>query len=439
MKSRALAASQRPVRRSLWIVGSGLLLAAATVIGITARPSQAEDLAVTNIVEEYQRQLDAGTAKLAYAESGHGYLPDLLRVLHIPRASQLLVFSASSLQFDRINQKTPRALYYQDDVSVGSVQDGRLIEIMTADKDSGLAFYTLDVTKADKPRFIRRTTECITCHGYASHWAPGMMVANFDTGPNGQLLYLDPSHPFRLTDDRTPFEDRYGGWYVTGNTGTMQHRGNVTLDPANPFQVPAGGLNVASVSDRIDTARYLEPGSDIVSLLTLEHQTGFVNLVTRINAQYHGLDNRDLVPRLQATKQDIDASIDELVAYMTFVDEVPLPSPVKGSSSFTETFEGEGPHDAQGRSLRQLDLTTHVFRYPLTYMIYSHAFDNLNALAKERVLRRLYFVLRDADTSAPFTDISARGGAAAINILAATKADLPDFWKAVPERPTQKS
>ncbi len=438
MKSRVFAASQPPVRRSLWIVGSGLLLAAAILTGITAHASQADDLTVTNIVEEYQRQLDAGTAKLAYADSGQGYLPDLLRAFHIPRGSQLLVFSASSLQFDRINQKTPRALYYQDNVSVGSVQGGRLIEILTADKESGVAFYTLDVAKADKPKFIRRTNECITCHGYTSHWAPGMMVANFSTGLNGQPLYLDPSHPFWLTDDRTPFEDRYGGWYVTGNTGTMQHRGNVTLDLANPSEVPVGGLNIANLSDRIDTARYLEPGSDIVSLLTLEHQAGFVNLITRINSQYRGLDNPELAPALQATKQDIDTSIEELVAYMTFVDEVPLPSPVKGSSSFAEVFAGQGPHDVQGRSLRHFDLTTHVFRYPLSYMIHSQAFENLTPRAKERVLRRLYAVLSGADKAGRYADVSVRGGLAAINILSATKAGLPDFWKPIAERPTQQ-
>ena len=60
-------------------------------------------------------------------------------------------------------------------------------------------------------------------------------------------------------------------------------------------------------------------------------------------------------------------------------------------------------------------------------------------LTKQRVLRRLNGVLRGGDKNSPFTDLSARGGAAAINIFAATKADLPDFWKAVPECPPQKS
>ena len=415
------------IGKGFWLAGGSLLLASAALLGTAVFPSRADDVTDSNIVEQYQRQIDAGTAKLAYSGDQHSYLPDLLRAFHISRDSQLLIFSASSLQFDRINQKTPRAIYFQDNVSVGTVQNGRVLEIIAADKDSGIAFYTLDVTRTDKPHFVRQTGQCIICHGFTSRWAPGMMVADSDTGPNGKLLNLDPARPFNLTDGRTPFENRYGGWYVTGMTGAMPHRGNVTMDPAYPFQVPAGGHNVTSLADRIDTARYLEPGSDIVSLLTLEHQTGFVNLVTRINAQYRGLNNKTLAPGLRATAQDIDTAIDELVAYMTFVGEVPLPSPVKGSSAFDKTFAKEGPLDSQGRSLRQFDLTTHVFRYPLSYMIYSQFFDELNPLTKTRVLRRLYAVLNGAG-------IAEHGGLAAINILAATKTGLPDFWKPVPER-----
>ena len=407
------------------------------LIVISAFPSRAEDLAATNIVEEFQRKLDAGTAKLKFSDDGHGYLPDLLRAFHIPRDSQLLVFSASSLQFDRINQKTPRALYFQNDVAVGSVLDGRLIEIITTDKNSDIAFYTLDVAKVDQPKFVRRSSECIICHGFASRWAPGMMVANMDTGVNGQLLNLTPTHVFRLTDDRTPFDERYGGWYVTGNTGMMQHRGNVTLDPADPVTLPSDGLNVASVADRIEATRYLERGSDIVSLLTLEHQAGFVNIVTRINAQYRGLKNISVVPALRSTQEDIDASIDELVRYLVFADEVVLPSPVEGSSTFSQTFVQLGPHDAQGRSLRDFDLKTRVFRYPLSYMVYSQSFDDLNPTAKELVWRRLYDILCGADRSANAPHIDRAAGAAAIAILAATKSGLPDYWKPTKQnRPT---
>jgi len=192
------------VKRWALGLGTGVLTAAAIVLAMASLPSRAEDISASNIVEHYQKLLDQGAAKLRYAEGKHGYLPDLLRAFRIPRESQLLVFSASSLQFDKINQKTPRALYYQDDISVGAVQGGNLIEIVVTDKNSGVAFYTLDAAKSDKPRFVRRTTECVTCHGFASGWAPGLMVASYATGPGGQLLNLDPYNLFHLTDDRTP-------------------------------------------------------------------------------------------------------------------------------------------------------------------------------------------------------------------------------------------
>ena len=426
---KLFATSAQPGHRSARMsrtLAAGMVLAVAALLGATAMASRADDEAAANVVEIYQRQLDAGTANLAFANDGHGYLGDLLRAFHISRNSQLLVFSASSLQFDHITQKWPRALYYQDNIAVGSVHDGRYIEIIATDRNTGVAFYTLDVAKTDKPHFVRRTSECVVCHGFASRWAPGLMVANSDTGPDGLLFNVDSTHVFHLTDDRTPFEDRYGGWYVTGNTGTMKHRGNVTLDPDNMIDLPPGGLNVASLADRIDTTRYLEPGSDIVSLLTLEHQAGFVNLVTAIDAQYRELKNAAVVPALRTTKQDVDATIAELVDYMTFAHAVALPSPVKGSSGFAQSFASQGPRDTKGRSLRQFDLVTRLFRYPLSYMIFSQSFDALNPLAKDRVLRRLYDVL-----SGP--GMAARGGPAAINILASTKSGLPDFWKAVPE------
>ncbi|MCP5411420.1 MAG: hypothetical protein H6924_04690 [Alphaproteobacteria bacterium] len=420
--------------RSICLTAGAVLFSALLLVSVSGFASLAADAQNENLVEQLQNRLNSGTEALAYDGTGHGYLPAVLDAFHIPVDSQLLVFSASSLQFDRINQKEPRALYYQDNIAVGAVQGGRFLEIIALDRQSGVAFYTLDVQKSAKPQFVRRSSECLGCHGFASKWAAGMMVASYDTGPGGQVLNLDPNHLFYLTDDRTPFEARYGGWYVTGKTGAMQHRGNVTFDPVRSWEVPPGGLNIASLADRIDIKNYLEPGSDVVSLLTLEHQAGFVNLVTRINAQYASFDKGIASARVPATAVDIDESIESLVSYMTFVDEVPLPSPVQGTSSFAETFSRLMPADSQGRNLRQFDLRTRLFRYPLSYMVYSQAFDNLEPRAKGRVLRRLYDVLRGADRSGPFAKLAERDGAAAIAILAATKSGLPDFWKPVDER-----
>lgn len=398
---------------------------------MVAAPSVADDATASNAVEALQRRLDSGALKLAWSDDGKSYVPDLLKALRIPSDSQLLVFSASSLQYDRINPETPRAIYYQDDIALGMVQNGRAIELIVSDRNSGVAFYTMNVVQAEKPRFERQTSVCIACHGYTSRWAPGLMVGNLDTGPNGQVLNSDPARLFRLTDDRSPYDQRYGGWYITGSTGAMKHRGNVVISPDDPMTLPPGGQNILSLADRINLQHYLSPGSDIVSMLTFEHQSGATNLIARVNAQYAGLNNQSLPPDRRATQGDLDASIEELVRYLTFVDQTPLPSQVQGSSSFTETFAKQGPRDGQGRSLRDFDLRTRVFRYPLSYMVYSQAFDNLNPAAKERVWRRLYDLLSGNDRSPDAPHIDPGGGSAAIAILAATRQGLPDYWKPV--------
>ena len=47
---------------------------------------------------------------------------------------------------------------------------------------------------------------------------------------------------------------------------------------------------------------------------------------------------------------------DEVVDYMLFVDEAPLPNPVRGRSGFAERMSARGPRDRKGRSLFELDL-----------------------------------------------------------------------------------
>ena len=183
----------------------------------------------------------------------------------------------------------------------------------------------------------------------------------------------------------------------------MHHLGNITApDPDKPYDLPAeGGRTLASLTGRFDPAHTLNPGSDIVALMTLEHQTGFINRLYALNMRYS------------------DAALDDLVEYMTFANEVPLPGPVSGDSGFTTDFAQRGPRDGAGRSLRSFDLKNRLFRYPLSYMVYSSAFDTLKPDIRDKLYRRLYDALKAKGTV----------GADAIAILAATKPGLPEYWK----------
>ena len=371
--------------------------------------SQAAEPAPSNIIEALQARLDKGETKLAFAEDGKGYLKSLLAALDVPEESQVLAFTRSSLQFDKISPKTPRAIYFREDVAVAAVHQGKLLELIVNDKRGGLAFYTIDAAKADKPQLVEEGNQCAVCHGMVNRYAPGWIVANISAATDGTPVFPDPARPFDITEQSTPFELRWGGWYVTGTHGGMQHRGNVAaIDPNRPYDLSAtDGLNITDLSDKFDTGQVLKPTSDIVALMVLEHQTGFANRVATINARFRAGN----VP-------DTGEITDELVTYMTFADEAPLPSPVKGNSGFSTVFAKRGFRDAQGRSLRDFDLQTRLFRYPLSYMVYSTSFESLVPAAKARVWQRLHEVLSSSER-----------GRASIAILAATKPDAPADWK----------
>ena len=153
--------------------------------------------------------------------------------------------------------------------------------------------------------------------------------------------------------------------------------------------------------------------------MTLEHQIRMTNLIIRV----------DWDARIGTAGDKLNSEIEELLKYMLFADEAPLREPVKGVSSFTETFPRRGPRDPQGRSLRDFDLQTRLFRYPLSYMIYSAAFDGLPAKVRDRIYQRLYEVLTGKDAGPTFAQLTPETRTAILEILRATKPNLPSQWK----------
>src|SRR5689334_14280262 len=73
-------------------------------------------------VARLQKDIDSGKIKLKF-DAKRGYLPDLLKRLDINTDSQVLVFTKTSFQFPLISPAKPRALYFRDNLYVGSVQD----------------------------------------------------------------------------------------------------------------------------------------------------------------------------------------------------------------------------------------------------------------------------------------------------------------------------
>lgn len=416
----------RPQPRLSVSLGALAAAAAALACGAGAQTPPA----TADAVAELQARLDRGDVRLEYRDKAGGYLPSLLSNLHVPVDSQVLVFTKTSLQVSHIRPKTPRAVYFNDNLAVGAVQDGALYEIIAQDPKAGLAFYTLSTEKTGAPHFERRGDDCLSCHGRINRWAPALVVASVIPQDDGSPLITSTDRLFDVTDHRTPYAERWGGWYVTGTHGAMRHNGNVFAAPDNPGELdPHAGLNLTDLSSKIEVSRYLAPSSDITALMTLEHQVGATNLIGRINGQMASVGDGNLAPEQRATPAQVDASIEELADYLLMVDEPPLPSPVKGISSFAETFSGRGPRDPKGRGLHQLDLQTRLLRYPLSYMIYSQAFDSLSPEARARVYRRLFAVLSGADAAPRFARLPQADRRAALEIAAATKPGLPDYWR----------
>jgi hypothetical protein len=201
----------------------------------------------------------------------------------------------------------------------------------------------------------------------------------------------------------------------------------VSHNPAQPQALDTYGTqNLTSLEKKFDTSKYLAPSSDIVALMTLEHQTRMTNLMTRI-----GWETRIALhdgKMDDAMRDRIHGEIEDMVTYMLFADEKRLSDPVEGVSTFTKTFPERGPKDHKGRSLRDFDLQTRLFRYPLSYMVYSAAFDAMPDMVRERVYQRLHEVLTGKDQSATYARLSAEDRRAILEILRDTK---PGFIAAV--------
>lgn len=380
--------------------------------------------AESNPVARLEQKLRAGEVRLLADERG-SHLASVLELLDVPLSSQTLVFSKTSLQQGRISPETPRAVYFNDECYVAWVQDG-LIEIGVMDDRLGAVFYSIR-DGARNATLNRDRGGCIACHSTnRTQKVPGFLVRSVYTAADGH-----PRDFGTTSDHRSPFSGRWGGWYVTGTHGRMRHLGNeLATDPDDEEKINVEqGANVLSLGDRFIGTRYLTPHSDLVALMVMEHQSQMHNFITlahyetvlALDAQSEANDSTTAISA--ATRQRIEKGGDSLVEYMLFCNEDQLTSPVAGTSTFVEDFTPRGPVDSQGRSLRQFDLQTRMFRYPLSYLIYSAAFDALPQPVANHVRTRVLKVLRGEDQSPTFAHLSAQTRREILEILSETKPD----------------
>lgn len=374
-------------------IAAVLLLASA--LAVPARAQKAvPDYALPEInymkatpndaVARLQRQVDAG--ELVFQATGRELLLAVLKALDVPVESQTLVFSKTSLQKQLINPSTPRALYFSQDIYVGWVPGGH-IEVAAIDPHLGPIFYQFKPTAgADGKKGFVRDASCMLCHGYFFiRDIPSLLALTGMPDKAGTLL---PQSELDTVNDATRFERRWGGWYVSGYTGTQSHRGNVFGTGAGKsVALTPSERRPAELSEFFDTSRYPAATSDMINLLILEHQISTFNALTR--------ERQDEVLGRQGSEV---AVVDRLL----FRRAALLPSGIVKNNAFVKAFIADARRTRAGDSLKDLLMEGRLFRNRCSYLIYSEAFAALPADLKTRVYATLFDALHNDDPASRY-------------------------------------
>jgi hypothetical protein len=373
-------------------------------------------------VAQLNQNIQGGLVQLKF-DGPSGYLRSVLDALNVPIESQIAVFVPDSVQRARIHLDNPRTLFFNDSVAVGWVRGG-FVELAAQDPQQGVMFYALDQTPTGRPQFNRRD-DCLSCHySYATAGVPGMLARS--------------SGLFEV-DQTIPLEKRWGGWYVTGQHGSIRHLGNADLGRLFETAPSSGNLNWPSFQGKFDTTGYLSTHSDIVALMVFEHQMHMMNLLSRIGWEARVADYQkrpgtiapDVAERQSDTPVPLGAAANEIVDYLLFVNEAPIADEIVGSSGFAEKFPSQGPYDHKGRSLRQFDLHRRLMRYPCSYLVYAPVFNELPDAAKAAIYRRMWQILSGSEKDAKYRGLSFADRQAVVEILRETKKGLPAYFRSI--------
>ncbi|MEM6365134.1 MAG: hypothetical protein AAF539_16835 [Planctomycetota bacterium] len=412
----------------MWIA---MAAASAQRVAYERPPIDYMHAAVHDPVANLSQKVASGEIELEHDEQ-FGYLTSVLKHLDIPVSSQTLVFSKTSLQLHRISPRRPRALYFNDDVYVGYCQRGDVLEFAATDRNQGATFYTLSQDKSNSPTFVRDQGACLSCHASSrTQGVPGYLIRSVFPDAAGRPKLGSGTFTIDHTSD---FRDRWGGWYVTGQHGAMRHMGNAIAKGDEDTFDREPGANQQNLDEHFRTTAYLTGHSDLVALMVLEHQTQMHNAMAAANyetrlALHQSFQMNKLLDRpegyvSESAQRRISASAKLVLRYLLFADEFVLTDPVSGSSRFAEDFTARGKKDHLGRSLRDFDLTTRLFRYPCSYLIHSPAFAGLPDPVRVEVIVSLAQILSDPKPSSEYPHLTA---AIKSDILQILRDTAPEF------------
>jgi hypothetical protein len=391
-------------------------------------------------ISRLEKRLASGESKLTGDEKQIAH--ELLHELKIPEDSQIVVFSKTSFQRKRIEPSHPRALYFSDSCYVGWVPGG-LMEVTTIDPQLGPVFYSFDphaaVAKGTPP--FTRDGDCLTCHATSGvNNMPGVFARSVFPDETGEPLLR---HGSELVDYRTPFDHRWGGWYVTGQHGTATHRGNVFArekgdDLVVDFQK---GANITNLSNFFDTNNYLRGSSDIVALMVFEHQLAMQDAIIQAgfrcrrmmdyqkNLQHDLKEPVTEEPTYDSVKSVFNSSARDVTDCLLFKDEATLPDGIKGSPDFQRAFQANAKTVKSVGSLKDFSLQGHLFKNRCSYLIYSESFLALPKLLKDRIYDLLETALKNKTPDDRYNYLPDDERDRIVKILRATHPELSARWR----------
>ncbi len=366
---------------------------------------------------------DLEQGRLGLDESSEkAYLESLLKVLKIPAATQMLVYSTTSLQLSLISPRSPRALYFNEDLYLGYVPGGK-IEIVSIDPELGAIFYIFDIPRAGQRPVAERSRRCMNCHSDEdTREVPGIVIKSVIPGPTGGSL---ESYRRGLTGHEIPLSDRFGGWHVTGAGDIGSHWGNLTgrFTPEGIVTMPL------PPGERFDWSIFPVATSDLLAHLLHEHQAGFVNRVVETHYRLRTALARGQGRFRETDRADMERQIEELTRYLLFADEAPLPEGgVPGDPALKEAFLAGRRAAPTGESLRDFDLRTHLFRNRCSYMIYTPLFQQLPEGFRRRIYQRMDRALAASPADPAFSHLRPDEKARIRKILGETLPDAPEGW-----------
>jgi hypothetical protein len=371
---------------------------------------------------ELQEKVEKGEVKLD-TTSDKAFLTSLLEALNIPISSQIMVFSASSLQSEIINPRNPRSLYFNEDTYLGWVPGG-LVEIIAADPEMGPMFYVYDRLRpgGEVPR-VTRSTKCMNCHaGNATRRLPGLIAESLLVSQAGSSL-----ETYRRDEQghQIPLENRFGGWHLTGEHNIPNHKANMMGATQNgriiKTAVPPGQFS--------DLSLHLLPTSDILPNLVNEHQMGFENRLVYAVYTVRQLKHETKGLLGAAALAEIDERAQELARYILFADEAKFPAKgIVGDPNYVKDFLRDRKTTQAGLSLKDLDLKTRMFKHRCSFMLYTDSWKAAPKELKDRVYFRMAEFLRD-QPDAQHAHLAPTERLAIRAILKETMNDLPSWWR----------